>query len=244
VVLRLHQRRRYDFRRGQRLGRYDHRVVWQRPARPAWLDEDTYAQLPKTLQVRELRRRLAAPGCRVPELVLATTLCDADAYAADDLAALYQQRWHVELDIRTLKTTLGLSELRCLTPFMIDKELWLHSLAYNLVRKVAAQAALLSGQSPRSISFKASQQVLLGAWDQLSFLEQEEDYRRVALRLLKGLAKERVGDRPGRCEPRAIKRRPKPHRLLKEPRGAAKARLLKTWGNLAHRQSRVPIARC
>lgn len=242
VVLRLHQRRRYDFRRGRQLGRYDHIVLWQRPARPAWMDEATYAQIPKTLEVREIKRRLDEPGCRVEELTLVTTLLDADTYTADDLAGLYEQRWQVELDIRSLKTTLGLGELRCLTPFMVEKEMWLHCLAYNLVRKVAAQAALLSEQSPRSLSFKASKQALLGVWEQLSFVEDAAAYAQVALGVLKCLAKEKVGDRPGRCEPRAIKKRPKPHRLLKEGRAAAKARLLKSWGNLARRRSRVPLA--
>jgi putative transposase len=243
VVLRLHQRRRYDFRRGRRLGRYDHVVVWQRPARPTWMDEETYAQMPKTLEVREIRRRLQAPGCRVEELTLATTLLDADADTADDLAELYQQRWQVELDIRSLKTTLGLSDLRCLTPVMVEKELWLHCLAYNLVRRVAAQAALVAERSPRSISFKASQQALLGAWEGLSFTQEAADSTRAALGLLRALAKEEVGDRPGRCEPRAIKRRPKPHKLLREPRRAARARLLRNARNLAGRQSRVPVAR-
>jgi putative transposase len=243
VVLRLHQRRRYDFRRGRRLGRYDHVVTWQRPARPAWMDEETYAQVPTTLEVREIRRRVQEPGGRVQELTLATTLCDADAYPADDVAELYHQRWQVELDIRSLKTTLGLGDLRCLTPFMVEKELWLHCLAYNLVRRVAAQAALRSEQSPRSLSFKASKQALLGAWAGLSFTEPAADATRVALGLLQALAKEHVGDRPGRCEPRAIKRRPKPHKLLREPRGAAKARLLRSWRNLAGRQSPVPVAR-
>jgi hypothetical protein len=97
VVLRLHQRRRYDFRRGRRLGRYDHVVVWQRPARPAWMDAETYAQVPQTLEVREIRRRVQEPGCRVQVLTLATTLRDADAYPADDIAALYQQRWQVDI---------------------------------------------------------------------------------------------------------------------------------------------------
>jgi len=243
VVLRLHQRRRYDFRRGRRLGRYDHVVVWQRPARPTWMDEDTYAQVPTTLEVREIRRRVQEPGGRVQELTLATTLCDAVAYPADDIAELYHQRWQVELDIRSLKTTLGLSDLRCLTPFMVEKELWMNCLAYNLVRRVAAQAALRSEQSPRSISFKASKQALLGSWDGLSFTEAAAEATQVALGLLQALAKEHVGDRPGRCEPRAIKRRPKPHKLLREPRGAAKARLLRSWRGLASRQSPVPVAR-
>jgi Transposase DDE domain len=244
VVLRLHQRRRYDFRRGQRLGRYDHVVEWRRPPRPAWMDEESYAQVPRTLQVREIRRRVQKRGSRVEELTLATTLSDADAYPADDIAGLYEQRWQAELDIRTLKTTLGLSDLRCLSPEMVAKELWANGLAYNLVRRVAAQAALLAKQTPRSISFQASKQALLGAWDSLSLGEDEAAATRVALGLLAALAKEGVGDRPGRYEPRALKRRPKPHKLLREPRATAKERLLKSWQGLASRQSRVPVARC
>lgn len=243
AVLRLHQRRRYDFRRGRRLGRYDHVVLWQRPARPAWMDEETYARVPKALEVREIRRRVQEPGSRVQELTLATTLVDAEAYPADDVAELYHERWQVELDIRTLKTTLGLGDLRCLTPFMVEKELWANCLAYNLVRRVAAQAALLSERSPRSISFTASKQALLGSWDGLSMAEQADEKTRVALGFLQALAKEKVADRPGRCEPRAIKRRPKPHKLLREARGAAQARLLKSWRGLARRQSPVPVAR-
>jgi putative transposase len=243
VVFRLHQRRRYGFRRSRRLGRYDHVVVWQRPARPAWMDEEAYARVPKTMEVREIRRRVQEAGSRVQELTLATTLADAAAFPADDIAELYHQRWQVEVDIRSLKVTLGLGDLRCLTPFMVEKELWANVLGYNLVRRVAAQAALLAERSPRSISFTASKQAVLGSWDGLSTSADGEEATRVALGLLRALAKERVGDRPGRYEPRAIKRRPKPHRLLKEPRASAKARLLKAWGNLARRQSPVPIAR-
>jgi putative transposase len=243
VVLRLHQRRRYDFRRGRRLGRYDHVVLWRRPARPAWMDEQSYAEMPTTLEVREIRRRVQEAGSRVEELTLATTLLDAEAYAADDIAGLYQKRWQVELDIRSLKTTLGLSDLRCLTPTMVEKELWLHVLSYNLVRRVAAQAALLAERSPRSLSFQASKQAVLGAWDGLSSTEATADSTQAALGLLRALAKEEVGNRPGRTEPRAIKRRPKPHKLLREPRQEARARLLRNWRNLAGRPSRVPVAR-
>jgi hypothetical protein len=182
-------------------------------------------------------------GSRVQELTLATTLVDAGACPADDVAALYHERWQVELDIRTLKCTLGLGDLRCLTPFMVEKELRVNCLGYNLVRRVAAQAALLAGVSPRSIGFKASKQALLGSWDGLSCAGPAEEQARVARGLLQALAKERVADRPGRCEPRAIERRPKPHKLLKEARGAAKARLLKSWRGLASRQSPVPVAR-
>ena len=131
----------------------------------------------------------------------------------------------MELDIRSLKTTLGMQELRCLTPFMVEREIWAHVLGYNLVRKVGAQVAQQMNVSPRSISFKATRQAILGGWQSLTML-QGEDYRRVAKAMLQILGKQKVGHRPGRCEPRAVKSRPKPHKLLTEPRKEARAKLL------------------
>jgi putative transposase len=226
VVFRLHQRRKYDFRRGRRLGAGDHVVVWQRPARPAWLSVEEYATIPATLEIREIRVTVQEPGSRVREFVVATTLLEAEAYGAAALAELYHQRWQVELDIRSLKTTLQMDKLRCLTPFMIEKEIWAHVLAYNLIRKVAAQAALEGQVTPRSLSFKAVQQVLRGGWQKLTQTTGEE-YVRLSRSLLGALRKERVGNRPGRCEPRAVKDRGKPHRRLQEPRAAARAKLLR-----------------
>ena len=222
VVLRLHQRRRCDLRRGRRLGPNDHCVTWHKPARPDWLDAATYAALPAQLEVRELRKDVTQPGCRVKTLHVVTTLLDADVYNTEDIAELYHQRWQVELDIRSLKCTLKMDELRCLTPFMVEKEIWAHVLAYNLVRKVAAQAALQRGVSPRSLSFAASQQLVLGAWSKLTEATPAER-RQLAAGLLVVLGKERVGQRPGRCEPRAKKRRPKKGKLLTKPRAAARA---------------------
>jgi hypothetical protein len=225
VVLRLHQGRRCDLRRGRRLGPNDHVVVWRKPQRPDWMDEETYAALPASLEVREIRQQLTTPGCRVETLHVVTTLLDAEEYPPEEIAELYHQRWHVELDIRSLKITLKMEELRCVTPFMVEKELWAHVLAYNLVRKVAAQAALQRGVSPRQISFAASQQLVLGAWSKLTEATTAERLR-LAAGLLVVLGKERVGHRPGRCEPRAKKRRPKKGKLLMKPRAAARAELL------------------
>ena len=232
VVFRLHQRRKYDFRRGRRLGPGDHVVEWRRPERPEWMTAEEYATIPETLAVREVRVQVEEPGCRVQELILATTLLDAAEYPKDDVTDLYHKRWQVELDIRTLKTTLRMDELRCLTPFMIEKEIWAHCLGYNLVRKATAQAALLAGRSPRELSFKATLQVVRGGWQKLTETT-GADYERLAKGLLQSLRKQRVGNRPGRCEPRAVKRRAKPHKQLQEPRAAAKARLL---GNQAKKK--------
>jgi hypothetical protein len=225
AVLRLHHRRLSDFRRGRRLGPGDHLVEWQKPKRPKWMDEATYASMPDTLQIREVYKKVDQPGFRVKELVIVTTLLDAEAYPAEEIAALYHQRWHVELDIRTIKSYLKMEHLSCQTPFMVEKELWAHMLAYNLVRKVAAQAALENDVLPRSISFTAARQLVVGVWQKLTEGTAAERQRR-GQKLLRALKGERVGNRPNRCEPRAIKRRPKPHKLLTKPRSEARAELL------------------
>ena len=225
VVFRLHQRRHYDFRAGQRLGPGDQVAVWRRPERPDWMTEAEYKEIPETIRVREVLVEVNEPGCRVRHLVIATTLVDAKEFPKEDIAELYHRRWHIELDIRTLKTTLQMDQLRCLTPFMVAKEIWVHCLGYNLVRKVAAQAALSAGVSPREISFKATLQVVRGAWQKLTATT-GDDYVRLAQSLVRALHKQRVGQRPGRCEPRAVKRRPKPHKQLREPRATATAKLL------------------
>jgi hypothetical protein len=227
VVMRMHQQRKYDFRRGQRLGEDDHVVEWHKPAKPEWMSAEEYAEMPETIRMREIRRRVDEPGYRVKELVIATTLLDAKEYQADEIVMLYGKRWHVELDIRSLKTTLGMYELRCQTPFMLEKEIWAHILAYNLVRKVGAQAAMEKGVLPRSISFKAVRQAILGGWQQATHSRGTPEYVPVQKGMLRILGKQKVGHRPGRCEPRAIKRRPKPHKLLMEPRKEAQAKLLK-----------------
>jgi putative transposase len=226
IVARLHQKRKCDFRRGQHLGEGDHIVTWHRPKRPEWMSADEYALVPETIRMREIIRRIDAPGYRVDEVVVATTLLNAQAYEADDIMELYSERWQVELDIRTLKVTLGMSDLRCLTPFMVEREIWAHILAYNLIRKVGAQVAEQKKVSPRSISFKATKQAVLAGWQQATQL-QGTDYVRLETMMLKILRKQKVGHRPGRCEPRAIKARPKPHKLLTEPREEARDKLLK-----------------
>jgi putative transposase len=226
VVFRLHQRRKVDFRRGRCLGPDDHLVVWHKPKRPDWMDQEDYERLPATLAVREVRTQVSQPGYRVRELVVVTTLRDAEQYSKAELTDLYHERWHVELDIRSIKCTLGMERLRCRTPFMVRKEIWAYWLGYNLVRKVSAQAALERGLHPRQISLTATKQAVVEAWMQLTLGSQ---VRRLALgrTLLAALGKEEVGDRPGRCEPRAVKRRPKPHRLLTKPRAQARADLLR-----------------
>lgn len=225
LVSRLHQCRTADFRRGTRLGPGDHLVEWQRPPRPEWMDEDTYQRMPEVLTIREVEVAVSQKGFRTERVVVVTTLLDARKYTRDDLAPLYRRRWLVELDIRAIKCGMGMDVLRCKSPEMVRKEIWAHLLAYNLVRRTLLQAALKHGRSPREISFTAALQKVAASWAQGPTLADE-----AATALMdtncKHLAKHRVGHRPDRVEPRAVKRRPKPHALLTKPRDEARAALL------------------
>jgi Transposase DDE domain len=225
AVVRLHQARRADFRAGRRLGPRDHVVRWARPDRPGWVDEATYASLAGGLEVREVEVRVAQPGFRTRRLVVATTLLDADAYPSAALAALYRARWHAELDLRSLKGTLGLDVLRCQSPDMVRKEFWVRLLAYNLIRAVMARAAQDLGCPPRELSFAGAAQAVRAFGERLL----EADAARAAelhAWLLIVVGCHLVGDRPDRVEPRARKRRPKHGAFLTKPREQARAELL------------------
>ena len=128
-VGRQHQRRTADFRRGPRLGDEEHLRHWSKPARPAWLDATTSQQVPDRLQVRELRVRVARQGFRTDVLLIVTTLLTPSAFTKEDRADLYRCRWHVERDLRAIKTALGMDSVRGKTPTMVRKELWMYVLA-------------------------------------------------------------------------------------------------------------------
>lgn len=224
-LFRMHQRRKFDFRRGRRLSTEDHVVKWKKPARPAWMDEGTYEQIPNELEVRELRFKVQQPGYRVNELVLVTTLLDPEEYTTEELADLFLQRWNIELDLRSIKTVMQMDILRCKTPEMVRKEVWIHLLAYNLIRGVMAEAAEAHSLRPRELSFKGALQTMTAFQDMLRRAKSLERRRLVKV-MLESIAQHRVGDRPGRVEPRANKRRPKPQKFLMEPRKQARKRLL------------------
>jgi putative transposase len=226
-VVRLHQLRPADFRRGKRLGHGDHLVRWQRPAKPTWMDKATYARMPKSIEVREVKVQVEQLGFRTESLVVVTTLIDAEAVTQEDVAELYRKRWLAELDIRAIKCSLGMDVLRCKSPEMVRREVWACLLAYNLIRRTMLQAAERCDCSPRQLSFTAAMQkiaacLLLGPLSAgalaVSIIEAH----------LTGLANHEVGHRPDRVEPRANKRRPKYHALLTIPRSQARAKLLGT----------------
>jgi hypothetical protein len=223
VVFRLHQTRKADFRRGRRLGPGDHIVTWPKSQRPDWMSPADYAAMPKELRLREIRVRIKDRTKRTRELVIVTTLLDATKYSASALRDLFRQRWHAELDIRSLKTTMGMEMLRTKTPEMVRKEVGMHLLAYNLIRGVMAEAARGRDVQPRELSYNGARQTMR-AFEETHLYEPKQIAADFPL-LLDLISQERVGDRPDRYEPRAIKRRPKPYRLLGVPRGEAKRRI-------------------
>jgi len=153
LVSRLNKSKRTaDFRRGQRLGPDDHLVRWDKPNQIRSLDRKRYRTLPESITVRESRIRVAQPGFRTKVIVVVTTLLDPRQASKEDLAALYRARWHNELDLRAIKSTMQMRELRCKTPALVRKEVWTHALAYNLIRTIMAQAAHQHQLEPRSIS--------------------------------------------------------------------------------------------
>ena len=200
------RQRTTDFRRGQRLGVRDHLIVLTKPLlKPDWMSQADYEQAPQSLSVRELRT-----GGKT----LVTTLTCPKHTIKADLRSLYRSRWHVELDLRNIKTTLGMDRLSCQTPEMAIKEIWVYLLAYNLIRLMMAQAALLAHRLPRQLSFKHTVQIWI-AWDHHANQIDNDDKLHGLFVLI---AQQRVAERPGRIEPRAIKRRPKPYPLLTKPR--------------------------
>ena len=220
-VGRQHQRRTADFRRGQRLGYEDHLISWSKPACPAWRDEATYQHVPERLQVRELRVRVTRRGFRMSVLLGVTTLLTPTVFTKEDIAELYRCRWHAELDLRAVKTALGMDIVRGKTPALVRKELWRYVLAYNLMRSVMATAAVQNGLGPRMLSFTGALQAVNAFGAALLFVEVSA---RAALleALYSTVSAHRVGQRPDRVEPRAVKRRPKPPPLLTIPRDQAR----------------------
>ena len=216
ALMHQHVHRGCDFRRGKRLARGDHIVHWPRPACPGWMAQQTYAAMPESLSVREVR---------VQGRVLVTTLLDARTVPAAELDRLYASRWNIEVDLRSIKAEMGMDILSCKSPAMIRKEVGVHLLAYTLVRAVMAQAASLGGVLARSLSFKRAAQLLNAYHQQLRHSAGGRASLMIA-HVLGALAALPLPWRPYRVEPRAVKRRPKPHRLLTVPRPLARLQIL------------------
>jgi len=220
-VMRLHQARKVDFRRGRRLGADDRIQVWKRPQRPRnhFLSAEEWSQLPKKLEVRLVRMRVEVPGFRTTEIILATTLLDPVKYPAEALCELYLKRWRVELYFRDIKVTLGMDVLRCKSPAMVEKEISMHAIAYNAIRAIMQEAAATHNAPLDRMSFKGTVDTVREWASVFSQKKSKRERTRLYGRMLGIVAADEVPDRPMRSEPRVKKRRPKTYQLMTAPRG-------------------------
>ena len=193
------------------------------------VDRETYNVLPESLTIRECLFKIEQPGFRCKEIILATTLLDADEYSVSDLAGLYCARWNAELDLSSLKIVMKMDVLRCKTPELVRKEIWTHILAYNLIRTIMAQAATKHDIKPRSISFKGTLQTLESFQPVIAIMGQHDPALCMHLyqHLLDCVASHRVANRPDRYEPRKVKRRYGSYDWLTKPRKEEKMLLVK-----------------
>jgi hypothetical protein len=195
-------------------------LVWQRPNKPHGMTGEQYRRYPKTLLMRQVAVDARDKNNRVEQFHVITTILDT-SIDGGQIGDLYERRWDGEVDIRSIKSTMRMDVLRCKTPEMVHKEIWAHLLAYNLLRTVMSVAAAQSDTEPRQMSFKGAKQTVTAFAPKIEAAPPEE---RAALidAMLTAIAYHRVGDRPGRWEPRARKRRPKPGARLTQPRATAK----------------------
>jgi hypothetical protein len=226
VVARLNAKRKIDYRKAKRLGRNDGLLVWRKPQNcPPYLSPARWAAIPSSITVRVLCFHIALKGCRTRWVALVTTLLDPKAYPLEQLAALYVRRWRLELCFRDLKTQMGMEQLRCQTPPMVIKELMAYLVAHNLVRCLMAQASATHLVDLERLSFKGTVDSLRQFGHAIAQANTRKKRRQLSDDLLLTIALDLVPLRPGRREPRAIKRRPKPFPLLTKPRHQFKDRI-------------------
>jgi hypothetical protein len=229
AVFRLHQKRREDFRQGRRLGKNDRLVTWQRPqwgARPRGMKRREYKSLPATLTVRLIRFVVDIPGFRSKTITVATTLLGPVQYPAAQIAALYRDRWLIELRFRDIKTTMGMEVLRSKSADVVRKEIYMHLLAYNLIRSLMWQAAAQHGRPLHRLSFAGTVDRLNELEPYLEIYETSQRAPRLYALLLRWIANDLLPYRPNRLEPRVLKRRPKEYPVMKRPRHQLRKALL------------------
>jgi putative transposase len=216
LVARVHHKRKVDFRKGLKQGYLDQLVAYHKPQRPKWMSMEEYKTYPSFIIIRHLKYKVEQKGFRIREITLATTLLDANVYAAEELASLYRRRWMVELHIRSLKTQMQMDHLRCKSPQMVRKEIHCHMIGYNLVRAAMLASALKFRLCPSRLSFTGAMQAVeeFASSLRLQSGRRSEQWAN----LLETISELTVGDRPGRQEKRELKRRQKNYKLMQSPR--------------------------
>ena len=215
AVFRVKGSVRRDFRRGRRLSKHERLVTWRKPSkRPVTVSPEEWNLLPDFLTLRLVRCSVGVPGFRTTQVILVTTLLDSASYPPAALSQLYYRRWAMELTLRNLKTTLQMDMLSCKTPAMLERELRLHILVHNLVRRLMLEAARRHRVALERISFAGALAAARRYSEALAQARSQRRRRQLLDDLLRVLASDLVPERPGRREPRAVKRRPKPYPRL------------------------------
>jgi Transposase DDE domain len=225
-VFRRHQSRGAGVDTVKRLGQDDSLVRWRAPHhyRPPWLD--ALVDLPETIVVREVTFQVTPPGFRTQSVTLVTTLLDAKTYPAWALAKLYLKRWRMELWLRDIKITMDMDMLRTKTPARVRAELAMFLVGYNLIRTVLFDASKVSEARLEQLSFKSAL-VRFGLWcARLGHGIQVVAWLREYTGILSDLARDLNPERPGRYEPRVVKRRPKKFPRMQQPRQVLREKLL------------------
>jgi hypothetical protein len=215
IVMKNHHKRDDHPLDARRINKYEREVTWELPQRPKWMSEEVYSQQPETVSIRLVVVAIEQPGFRTTQLTVATTLLDHKSHTATWIGSVYRSRWLIELDIRSIKCTLGMEVLRAKTPEMVRTELWSCLLAYNLIRAKMLQSAATSGRDIRSMSFTTTKQLLGSNWLLCAVIGVTNELAELGQQASQS---ERVGDRPDRVEPRVNKRRPKVLALMSKPR--------------------------
>lgn len=211
AIFPMHQKRSCDFNEGEKLGDHDHIVKWKKPRKPEWMSTEEYIQIPNFIFVREIKIQNNRAGFRSKPRIFVTTFLNASDITKKDLNDLYNYRWFVEIDLRSIKETMKMDLLRAKSPSMIYKEVWAHFFGYNLIRKTMVHAAKRCNKKPRQLSFKFTMQIIF------AFETGHLDGKQYEV-LLEKVMTTRVGYRPNRHEPRKIKRRPKKNNFMTKPR--------------------------
>jgi hypothetical protein len=219
ALFRLHHSRPSDLRKGQRLGKNDRLFTWHKPnQRPRWLPHYCWKKIPRELTVRVIRFTLHCRGYRSESVTLVTTLLDPQKYPAQEIAKLYARRWKIELWFRDIKTSMGMEVLRCKSPQMVHKELEMFFTAYNLIRCLLLQASAINDVALDRMSFKGTIDSVRQFSLAIAQARSKNKQKQLIAELLDVMARDQVPHRPGRREPRALKRRPKPYDRLNQPR--------------------------
>jgi hypothetical protein len=210
--------RRVDFRGGEKLGKKDHLIVWEKPRRPEWMSQEEYDQFPPSIKIRELATSIEKPGFRTEKKILFTTILDKKVAPREELSILFSRRWEIEVHFRSIKSDLQMDFIPTKTPEMVRKDIYITLLGYNLIRKIMCEAAQKYNCLPTQLSFKRTVQVLESyrkLWE-LGKIDREYVYNQILLTA----GKIRVGKRPNRCEPRKTRRTKDRFPTLKKPRNS------------------------